>query len=60
MTEEKLNLIIAALTTLSVETDVEADDYPSQEDFIAYLKEYFYDDFHRVPIFEQTIEEIDE
>jgi hypothetical protein len=26
MTEEKLNLIIEALTTLSVETDVEADD----------------------------------
>ena len=25
MTEEKLNLIIAALTTLSVETDAEAD-----------------------------------
>jgi hypothetical protein len=33
---------------------------PSQDGFIDYLKEYFYDDFHRVPIFEQTIEEIDE
>jgi hypothetical protein len=27
MTEEKLNLIIAAVTTLLVETDVEVDDF---------------------------------
>jgi hypothetical protein len=33
---------------------------PSQEDFIAFLTECLYDDFHRVPIFEQKIEEIDD
>jgi hypothetical protein len=33
---------------------------PSQDGFIDYLKEYFDDDFIRVAIFEQTIEEIDE